>query len=170
MPSLCNFKINASTLDDAFKHVDDVTLNGAGRPTFSSNKIVGCHNEVNFNAQKISNGGRIEVINETSTTVNGVKTVEYKTLKLDAQGNPIAGDYLSNGATHTKTVYDPNIYPEATMKDLGYKSFKDAIDNPNKIDINGPRTFEGYAEGKTISGYYKEVSGEKIISTWWIKN
>jgi hypothetical protein len=26
------------------------------------------------------------------------------------------------------------------------------------------------ANGRTISGYYKEVGGEKIISTWWIKN
>jgi len=48
------------------------------------------------------------------------------------------------------------------MKDLGYKAFKDAIDNPNKIDINGIRTFEGVANGRTISGYYKEVNGEKI--------
>jgi hypothetical protein len=42
--------------------------------------------------------------------------------------------------------------------------------NPNKIDINGPRTFEGSANGRNISGFYKEVNGEKIISTWWIKN
>jgi len=53
------FKINTSILDDAFKHVDDITLNGAGKPTFNGNKIVGCHNEVNFNAQKVSNGGSI---------------------------------------------------------------------------------------------------------------
>jgi len=102
--------------------------------------------------------------------VHGAKNVEYKTLQLDNQGNPISGQYVSNGATHTKTVYDPIIFPETSMKDLGYKSFKDAIDNPNKIDINGPRTFEGSANGRNISGFYKEVNGEKIISTWWIKN
>jgi hypothetical protein len=166
------FKINASTLDDAFKHVDDFVPNGAGKPIFNAEKIVGCHNEVNFNAQRVSNGGRIEVISETPSGVNGVKNIEYRTLKLDNQGNPIAGQYVSNGTTHVKTVYDPTIFPEASMKDLGYKSFKDAIDNPTtKIDVNGvPRTFEGTANGRTISGYYKEVNGEKIISTWWIKN
>ena len=62
------------------------------------------------------------------------------------------------------------------MKDLGYKSFKDAMDN-NKFDLIDPntgnqlfRTFEGTANGRTISGYYKDINGEKIISTWWIKN
>jgi hypothetical protein len=83
---------------------------------------------------------------------------------------------VSNGATSTKTVYDPTIYPEALMKDLGYKAFKDAMDN-NKFDLIDPlkgsvtpRTFEGVANGRTISGYYKELNGEKIISTWWIKS
>jgi hypothetical protein len=164
------FKINTSTLDDAFKHVDDITLNGAGKPTFNSNSLVGCHNEVNFNTQLTNNGGRIEIVSSTPSGVNGIKNIEYKTLKLDNQGNPIPGDYVGNGATAIKTVYDPAIYPEALMKDLGYKSFKDAIDNLTKIDINGPRTFEGIANGRTISGYYKELNGEKIISTWWIKN
>jgi hypothetical protein len=164
------FKINASTLDDGFKHVDDFVPNGAGKPTFNSEKIVGCHNEVNFNKQLNSNGGRIEIVNSTPSGVNGVKNIEYKTLKLDNQGNPIPGQYVSNGTTHVKTVYDPAVFPEASMKDLGYKSFKDAIDNPTKIDINGPRTFEGTANGRTISGFYKDVNGEKIISTWWIKN
>jgi hypothetical protein len=56
------------------------------------------------------------------------------------------------------------------MKDLGYYGLKDAIDNTSKININGVRTFEGSANGLNISGYYKEVNGQKIISTWWIKN
>ena len=62
------------------------------------------------------------------------------------------------------------------MKDLGYKSFKDAMNN-NKFDLPNPitgqpdlRTFEGVANGRKVSGYYKTVNGEKIISTWWIKN
>jgi hypothetical protein len=170
------FKINASTLDDAFKHINDITLNGAGKPKFSTNKIIGCNNEVNFKAQTISNGGRIEIINEIPTNVNGVKKIEYKTLKLDNQGNPIVGQYVSNGSTHTKTVFDPSIYPEATMKDLGYNAFKDAMDN-NKFDIIDPltgnvipRSFEGVANNRVIEGHYKVVNGEKIIWTWWIKN
>ena len=62
------------------------------------------------------------------------------------------------------------------MKDLGYKAFKDAMDN-NKFDLINPvtgqaalRTFEGVANAKTISGFYKTINGENIISTWWIKN
>jgi hypothetical protein len=168
------FKINASILDDAFKHVDDVVLNGAGKPTFSSNKLVGCHNEVNFNAQRVSNGGRIEVISETPSGVPGVKNIEYKTLQSDNYGNPILGQYVKNGETHVKTVYDPLVYPEKTMKELGYKSFRDAIDN-NRFDIsdpitgdNIPRTFQGTANGRTIMGHYKPVNGENIINSWWI--
>jgi hypothetical protein len=167
------FKINASTLDDAFKHVDDFVPNGAGKPTFNSNNgLVGCHNEVKFNNLLSNNGGRIEIVSSTPKGVNGVKDIQYKVLQLDVQGNPIPGQYYANGSTFTKTVYDPTIFPEASMKELGYKAFKDAIDNPTtKIDVNGvQRTFEGTANGRTISGYYKDVNGEKIISTWWIKN
>lgn len=171
------FKVNSSTIDDAFKHVDDITLNGTGNATFStSSGLVGCHNEANFNKLLTSNGGRIEIVSSTPKVVNGVKDIEYKVLQLDIQGNPIPGQYYASGSTFTKTVYDPAIFPEASMKDLGYKAFKDAIDN-NKFDLIDPntgnqlfRTFEGVANSRTISGYYKEVNGEKIISTWWIKN
>lgn len=164
------FRIDATTLEDGFKHVDNITLNGAGKPSYGSGGLVGCHNEVNFNTQRISNGGRIEVISEVPSAVNGVKNVEYKVLQLDAQGNPIPGQYISNGAVYNKTLHDPNIIPESTLKNLGYNAFKDAIDNPGKINVNGPRTFEGSFEGRSISGYYKDVNGEKIISSWWIKN
>jgi hypothetical protein len=60
------------------------------------------------------------------------------------------------------------------MKDLGYKSYKDAMDN-NRFDISDPitgddipRTFQGSANGRTIMGHYKTVNGENIISSWWI--
>jgi hypothetical protein len=168
------FKINASLLDDAFKHVDDFVPNGTGKATFNGEKLVGCHNEVNFNKQLTSNGGRVEIVNSTPSSVNGVKNIEYRTLKLDAQGNPIPGQYINNGTTHTKTVYNPEVYPEPSMKDLGYKSFKDAMDN-NKFDIIDPltgfpipRSFQGLANGKKIMGHYKPVNGENIISSWWI--
>jgi hypothetical protein len=168
------FKINSTTLNEAFKHIDDFVPNGTGKPTFSSNRLVGCHNEINFNAQRVSNGGRIEVISETPSGVAGVKNVEYKTLQLDNSGNPIAGLYVKNGESHVKTVYDPAVYPEATMKDLGYKSFKDAMDK-NAFNVFDPltnevipRTFKGSANGRTIMGHYKIVNGENIISSWWI--
>ncbi|WP_235820821.1 CdiA family toxin C-terminal domain-containing protein, partial [Flavobacterium covae] len=124
--------------------------------------------------QRVSNGGRIEVINETPSGVTGVKNIEYKTLQADIAGNPIAGQYVKNGEIHIKTVYDPNVYPEAQMKDLGYRAFKDAMDKNtfNVIDplTNEviPRTFKGVANGKTIMGHYKTVNGENIISSWWI--
>jgi len=82
------FRLDASTIDDAFVHLDNVTLNGAGKPTFNnSNGLLGCHNELNFNAQKFSNGGRIEVISEVPSNINGVKTVQYKVLQADIHGN-----------------------------------------------------------------------------------
>ena len=170
------FKVNANIIDDAFRHVDEVTLNGAGKPTYSSGNLVGCHNEVNFNAQKISNGGRIQVISESPAGVNGVKTIEYKTLQLDALGNQIPGQYIGSGSVYIKTLFDPTVFSELTMKDLGYKAFKDAMVN-NKFDLVDPltgntlpRTFEGIANGRTISGYYKTINGENVINTWWVKN
>ncbi|MGZ7117244.1 MAG: hypothetical protein ACXVHS_07340 [Methanobacterium sp.] len=57
------------------------------------------------------------------------------------------------------------------MKDLGYNSFKYAIDN-NTFDLPpiGARGFYGIANGRTIQGYYQIVNGEKVIKTWWISN
>ncbi len=168
------FKINPSTLDDGFKHIDDFVPNGAGNPTFNAEKLVGCHNETNFNKLLTSNGGRVEIVNITPTGINGVKNIEYRTLQLDIQGNPIPGQYVSNGKTHVKTVYDSAVYPEATMKELGYKSYKDAMDK-NSFDVKDPltnleipRSFQGSANGRTILGHYKTVNGENIISSWWI--
>ena len=161
-------KINATTLNDAFRHIDDVTLNGAGKPTYNSKGILGCHNEINFNAQKVVNGGRIEVVNEIASNTNGVKTIEYKVLQVDIQGNVIQGQYFKNGQTFTKTTYSPSIYPESLMKEIGYNAYKNAMDN-NLFYPNNARMFEGTYNGLTIKGHYKEVNGEKLISTWWIE-
>jgi hypothetical protein len=143
---------------------------------YGNGGISGCHNEVNFKAQLFSNGngGRIEIVNESPTIVSGVKNIEYKVLEANSAGEPILGQYKYGGAIKIKTVYDPVIYPEPVMKDLGYKAFKDAMDN-NRFDVvltNGAsnRTFKGMANGRTIEGYYKEVNGDKVISTWWIFN
>jgi hypothetical protein len=164
------FLVDALTIDDAFLHVESVTLNGAGRATFDAyNGLVGCHNETNFYAQTTSNGGRIEILSATPSTIPGVKNISYRVLQLDIPGNPMPGQYYGNGRTYIKTVYDPTVFSELDMKELGYYSFKDAINNNSKIDINGPRTFEGSVNGTIISGYYQEINGQKIISSWWIK-
>jgi hypothetical protein len=171
------FLVDALTIDDAFLHVESVTLNGAGRATFDlTNGLVGCHNEINFYAQTTANGGRIEVISVTPGISPGVKNINYKVIQLDVQGNAIPGQYYSNGKIFLKTVYDPAIYSEAAMKDLGYYGFKDAIDR-NNFNIMNPvtnspisRSFEGNSNGLIIFGYYNEINGQKIISTWWIKN
>ncbi|MGZ4054943.1 MAG: eCIS core domain-containing protein [Bacteroidia bacterium] len=159
-------KLDEITLDEAYKHIDDIELNGAGGVKYgSSGDIVGCHNINNFKVQTIANGGRIEIINETPV-VDGVIEIEYKVLKNDG-----SGEFIGNGRVFKKTTFDPAVFPENTMKDLGYNSFKYAIDN-NTFDLPpiGARGFYGIANGRTIQGYYQIVNGEKVIKTWWISN
>jgi hypothetical protein len=160
------FKLNASTLDDAFRHIDNIELNGMSQVKYSGGDLVGCHNVDNFNLQKIPNG-RINEVSSTPLT-NGVSEIKYNVLKNDGSGSFMS---KTDGTIKefTKTVYNPSIYPENVMKELGYKSFKDAMDNSG-FDLIGPRTFVGTANGQTINGYYKIVNNEKVIKTWWIIN
>ena len=159
-------KLDATSLDDGFKHINDVELNGVGQVKYNSGNLVGCHNEIKFNLQKLPNG-RIKEISRIELT-EGVFEIKYNVLKNDG-----SGDFMTDSGgilkEFTKTVFDPIIYPELIMKELGYKAFKDAIDN-SKFDTFGPRRFNGIANGKTIHGYYKVVDGEKVLKTWWIVN
>jgi len=159
------FKINASTLDDGFKHVDDIELNGAGVVKYGDGGLVGCHNELNFKNQITSKGGRIQVITETPSSVSGVKEIKYKVLKNDGSGGFI-GD--PNTKEFTKTIYDPAVIPQSKMKEYGYNAFKNAMDN-NTFHLT-KRTFTVTVNGRTIEGYFQTVNGENIIKTWWIKN
>jgi hypothetical protein len=161
-------KVDFTTIDQAYVHINDITLNGAGNPTFNDRGLLGCHNYNNFIKQTVGSGGRVEIVNEIAGSVSGVKKIEYKILQLDAQGNVLQGQYSSNGKIFIKTTYDPAVFPELTMKELAYKAFKDAIDN-NKFLPNSGRVFEGIGNGKNIKGHYMELQNQKIISTWWIE-
>ena len=159
-------KITKNTIDDAFDHINDVKLNGAGNPTYNNTQgIVGAHNLDVFNGQSVPSGGRIEIVNNGSTTVSGVNKIEYKVLAADSGGNPIPGQYFANGKVFNKTTFDPAVYDQVTMKSIGYDGYRNAIDNNN---FGSARSFNGSSGNLPVAGHYREVGSENIISTWWI--
>lgn len=160
-------KIDVPTLSSGYLHIEDVVLNGAGKPTYNSTHgIVGAHNIDNFLAQTIPNGGRIEVVTSVGTSATGVNKIQYRVLALDGQGNPIPGQYFSNGTVFTKTTFDPSVYPPDVMKRNGYEGYHQAIETGN---FGPARSFSGSTrDGLPIAGHYKNVDGENVISTWWI--
>ncbi len=163
--------IDDASLESGFKHIDDIELNGAGAVKYSGKGIVGCHNHNKFMKQTVGEGGRIEIIKIEDTNVPGVKNVTYKVRTVDKRGDLVEPPEFvgqNGGKIQQKTTYDPDIYSDDTMKDLGYDAFKDAMDN-NNFYPDQARTFRGVADGKVISGHYKVVNGEKVISSWWFE-
>lgn len=160
-------RIDAPTLSSGYEHIDNVVLNGAGKPTYSSTSgIVGAHNIDNFMAQTVSNGGRVEIVTNVSTSVTGVNKIQYKVLALDGQGNPIPGQYFSNGAVFTKTTFNPSVHPPDIMKRNGYEGYHNAIETGN---FGPARSFNGMTrDGLPIAGHYKTLDGSNVVSTWWI--
>ncbi|MEM9547188.1 MAG: hypothetical protein AAGA77_14500 [Bacteroidota bacterium] len=161
------FRINRTTIDDGFKHINEIKPNGVNRATYSSGSgIVGAHNIETFMKETVSNGKRIEIINNFPTSVHGVRRISYKVLALDSTtGNPIPGQYFASGSIFHKTTFDPNVFSPSAMKSIGYNGFRSAIDEGNFGDA---RTFNGISDSFPVAGHYKSSGGEDIISTWWI--
>ncbi|MFL1897211.1 hypothetical protein ACJRPK_16025 [Aquimarina sp. 2-A2] len=166
------FKVDTESIDNAFTHINDVELNGMGQVKYNNGSLIGCHNINNFRSQTISNGGRIEIITETPKNTSGIVEIEYKVLKNDG-----SGDFMSKSdgtiKAFTKTTFDPVIFSEFKIKQIGYDAFKNAIANNtfDQLSISrSNRSFSGNVGSMTIEGFYKEVDGDKVISTWWISN
>ena len=139
----------------------------------SRDGLSGGHLEIAFKNASLPNvGKRIEIVSETPKAgIEGVKDIQYKVLAEDAKGNVVQGQYIQKQGSDRifiKTVYDPNVYSDKLMKELGAKAFKDAMENNafNNID----NSFSGMANGRRIVGHYEVVNGEKIPRTWWIEH
>ncbi|MBK8080265.1 MAG: hypothetical protein IPK25_08280 [Saprospiraceae bacterium] len=112
---------------------------------------------------------RVAILSNIPSNNNGWSLIEYKLYKADPAGNPILPLELQNGNPFIKTVYDPQIISEQTIKTAGYKAFKDAIDNGKTgLNFGGfPNSFEGLADGIQFTGFFN-TNTNKIV-TWYVK-
>ncbi|HFO8982075.1 TPA: contact-dependent inhibition toxin CdiA, partial [Escherichia coli] len=93
--------------------------------------ISGAHNADVFNKAVVDNG--VKIISETPTGVRGITQVQYEIPTKDAAGNT-TGNYKGNGAKpFEKTIYDPKIFTDEKMLQLGQEAaaigYSNAIKN-----------------------------------------
>jgi hypothetical protein len=74
-----------------------------------------------------------------------------------------------NGPLHisTKTVYDPNVVSEQSVKELGYRIFKEGMEMPLKnVTTTNQHVFKVTFGGKDHLGYM-DLNGD--IKSWFLK-
>ena len=160
------FKLNKTSIDRQFaSHVNVVER-------VSSNNVSGGHNSIEFFKKvydPVTNPNqRVVVLNQQSLSQPGWSVIEYKTYKVDAAGNLKIPLELNAGRSMLKTVYDPAVVSQASLKDAAYKAFKNAIDD-NRFGLprQPPNYFEGVADGVTYAGFFDPITRE--IITWYVK-
>ena len=108
--------------------------------------IGGAHNSQEFFKNDV------EIVTETPSKIPGVRTVEYRMPKLNADGTP-TGEY--GARVFKKTIYDPDVISDNDFMKRGLEAANNAI---SKAD-NGvmPREWSGVdSEGITWHGYYTD--------------
>lgn len=112
--------------------------------------IGGTHNQIAFNHAAGTNG--VKVLSETPTSVGGITTVRYQIPPYDRAGNVVG--FKNN--VFTKTVYDPKIYTDQKMLDLGQRAaasaYKDALSK-------GLNQYDSVAGGVTFRVYLDKATG-----------
>ena len=108
--------------------------------------IGGAHNSKEFFKNDVA------IVSETPSKISGVKTVEYKMPKLNADGTP-TGEY--GARVFKKTIYDPDIISDDEFIKRGLDAANDAI---SKIDDSiMPREWSGIdSEGIMWHGYFED--------------
>ncbi|QEM92207.1 hypothetical protein FEI17_16905 [Kosakonia radicincitans] len=83
----------------------------------------------------------VKIVSETPTGVKGITEVEYLIPTKDRAGN-LTGNYKPT--TETKTIYDPNIFSDQKILELGQqaaaKGYKDAMASKNgqaNVSVDG---------------------------------
>lgn len=113
--------------------------------------ISGGHNaDAFYDAAKQYN---VKVVSEKPTSVKGITEVEYLIPTKDRAGN-LTGNYKPN--PETKTVYDPKVYTDKVMLDLGQQAamvgYKDAR-------VKGLQAYDATAGGVTFRVYLDKSTG-----------
>jgi len=68
----------------------------------------------------------INQVGETRySDIEGLYEIDYQVAKLE-RGQPVAGEWVDSGKPYTKTLYDPQIISDDTMKALGHDALSDA--------------------------------------------
>lgn len=112
--------------------------------------ISGTHNLDAFSQAVSSNG--VKVLSETPGSVEGITTIEYQIPAYDRAGN-VAG---YKDKSFTKTVYDPKIFSDQKIFDLGQQAaatgYKDALSK-------GITQYDATAGGVTFRVYLDKNTG-----------
>jgi len=108
--------------------------------------IGGAHNSKEFFKNDVA------IVSETPSKIPGVKTVEYRMPKLNADGTP-TGEY--GARVFKKTIYDPDIISDDEFIKRGLEAANDAISKAD--DGIMPREWTGVdIEGITWHGYFED--------------
>ena len=108
--------------------------------------IGGAHNSQEFFKNDV------EIVSEVSSKISGVKTVEYRMPKLNADGKP-TGEY--GARVFKKTIYDPDVISDNDFIKRGLEAANDALSKAD--DGVMPREWSGAdGEGVTWHGYFED--------------
>ncbi|EMJ6224688.1 VENN motif pre-toxin domain-containing protein, partial [Proteus mirabilis] len=118
----------------------------------TSKGVYGTHNLNEFTQAASENG--IKIISQTPSNVKGISEVVYQVPKKNREGNIIPGEFKDK--PYVKTVYDPKVFPDQKMLDLGQQAasngYKDAISQ-------GRREYQSTAGGVKFQVYLDQQTG-----------
>ncbi|MDC9622851.1 hemagglutinin repeat-containing protein [Xenorhabdus sp. XENO-7] len=116
----------------------------------SKKGVSGTHNADVFKRTASEQG--IKVVSETPSSVKGITQIEYKIPSKDREGN-VTGH---KAQVLTKTVYDPKIFTDQKMLELGQQA---ASKGYEKAISQGLREYESTAGGVKFQVYLDKETG-----------
>ena len=112
--------------------------------------IGGTHNQDFFNQAVAKNG--VKVLDETPTSVGGIATVRYQIPAYDRAGNVVG----FKNKVFTKTVYDPKVFTDQKMLDLGQQAAASGYKNALSKGLD---QYDAVAGGVTFRVYLDKAAG-----------
>ncbi len=113
--------------------------------------ISGAHNQDVFNQAAAMKG--VKILSETPTSVVGITTIRYQIPAYDRANNVVG--FKNN--VFTKTVYDPKVFTDQKMLDLGQQAA--ASGYKNALSTSTGYQYDAVAEGVTFRVYLDKDTG-----------